>query len=467
MIVRRSTEPLISQCAYLVACPRTRQAVLIDPVRNADRYELLAEELGVSIMAVLETHPPSDYVSGVREVLMATACRAYLSGETEPPEWYASGSQDWAARVRFLKDRDTVSLGDLTLTAMLTPGHAAGGLSFYIEDRASGVRVVATGDALLVGGAGRVEESDTEQLRDSLARLAGLPDDTVVLAGHTSGSACGFSVSLPGESTLGIERRFNRTMQSVGDSAAFAVAVASKQPDRPTYFGRVERINHREQPALIHEIKRPGELDADQFVQLLSMPHTVIVDTRPWSRFAADGAEGALHAPLDRYFAPLMASSIAQDERVVLVCDRAGCPAATDALRLVGIDRVEGWIDSEVYGRIEQPLLDLVEIDELTQVAARRVDERGDARFLDVRTTSEWLRGRIKGARLVSLTQLPERIDSLPRDKLIIAYCLTGMRSARACVFLRRRGFRCATLQGGFWPWFGRGFPVEGVDQPF
>ncbi|MSR29659.1 MAG: MBL fold metallo-hydrolase [Phycisphaerales bacterium] len=467
MIVRRVTEPLIAQCGYLIACARTRQAILVDPVRDTKRYQLVAHEIGVSIMAVLETHAPSDYISGVREVLLASACRAYLSGETTPPVWFASNPSDWAPRVTFLRDGDTLTVGDLTIRAVLTPGHAAGGLSFFIEDQSSGVRVIATGDALLVGGAGRVEGGETECLRDSLSRLGSLPDDTVVLAGHTSGSSCGIVVALPGESTLGLERRFNRALRAVNDPAAFALATEGKQPDRPSYFSRVERINQTQRPTLIHQLLKPNELHGDIFVQLVSMPHTVVIDTRPWHRFALDGLEGALHVPLDRYFAPLVASGVAPDERLVIVCDRGDLDAIVDGLRLVGLDRIEGWIESTAYTHIDDSLLDLAEIEELTQAEAHAMNERGEVRFLDVRTTAEWLRGRIRGAQLMTLSQLPELADRLPRDQLTIAYCRTGARSARACSYLQRRGHRCATLQGGYWPWFGRGFPVDGADQPF
>ncbi|NDG63928.1 MAG: hypothetical protein EBY29_10755 [Planctomycetes bacterium] len=61
LIVRRITEPIIAQCAYFIACPRTRQAILVDPVRDPARYGAIANEIGLTITAILETHDPSDY----------------------------------------------------------------------------------------------------------------------------------------------------------------------------------------------------------------------------------------------------------------------------------------------------------------------------------------------------------------------------------------------------------------------
>lgn len=466
MIVRRVIEPLIAQCAYLVACPRTRQAVLIDPVRDVQRYETVAQEAGVTIMAVLETHAPSDYISGIREFLVSTAVTALLSGETSPPEWFAGSSGEWRARVKFLRDGDELTVGDLHCKAILTPGHAPGGLSIAISHEPSGVKVIATGDALLVGGAGRTSQEDSNILRDSLSRLTKLPDETIVLAGHTSGSSCGKAVNLPGESTLGVERRFNRVLRTVNDQSAFASVTCENQPDRPSYFARVEQVNVNECARLMYELSEPKELAGDTFLQFLSFPSTLVLDTRSWSDYITDAPDGALHAPVDKYFAPMVAGVIGPEERVVIICLPSAIEKVTTALRLVGVDRIDGWISAAEYRSIDRALLDFSEVDEIPQNAARALHGTGEALFLDVRTTAEWLKGRIDGAMHMSLSQLSEQLSRIPKGVFVVAYCVTGNRSSRACTFLQRRGVLCATLKGGFWPWFGRGYPVEAVDQP-
>lgn len=466
MIVRRVNEPIISQCAYFIACPRTRQAILIDPVRDPGRYESIAKELGITLMAVLETHAPSDYVSGVCEMLSAHSVNAFLSGETSAPEWYVRDLDRWRRRVTFLKDGDTFSIGDLRARALLTPGHAAGALSLEVEHAPSGVRVVLTGDALLPGGAGRTTQSETQALQESLRRLAQLSDETVVLAGHTGGSACGRAVNLPGETNLGIERRFNRVLKALGSDNAFSAATCESQPERPAYFSRVEELNHRGRAALLRELPRTNELTADEFLQRISFPRTVVIDTRSWNRFTFDGAEGALHAPFDQQFAPLVAASVNADEHVVCVCDPSEISEITRILHLIGVDRIDGWISSADYARLDHEIMSLSEVDDISQHAAHRLYRAGECLMLDVRTVAEWLRGRIAGARLMTMSQLGEQLHELPRDRHVIVYCKMGGRSARACAFLRRRGIRCSTLLGGYWPWQGRGYPVEAVAQP-
>ncbi len=465
MIVRRVTEPLIAQCAYFVACPRTRQALLIDPVRDVARYELIATEIGVTIMAVVETHSPSDYVSGVREFLVSTASNAYLSGETTPPRWYVLDGGVWAPRVKFLKGGDQFSVGDLQCTTILTPGHALGGISVLIAHPPSGVRVLLTGDALLPGGAGSADTDASDAMRDSLQRLGQFDDDTVVLAGHTSGTSCGLAISFPGETTLGIERSVNRIFRSADDAAAFAATSRECAPDRPSYFSKMERVNQSERAQLLQELTNPKEIDGDTFVQLLSIPRTIVLDTRSWIEFVSDAPEGALHVPLDRYFSPLIAASIAPDERIVILCGRKHVAEIVRALRIVGMDKVEGWIDRDVFAKIDRSLLNYSEVDDISQHAAHEKFMRGEVFFLDVRNTAEWLRGRIAGATLMTLSQIPHRIGEIPKGKFIVAYCALGGRSARACAYLHRRGFECATLKGGYWPWYGRDYPVEAADR--
>lgn len=417
-------------------------------------------------MAVLETHAPSDYLSGVCEMLSAHSVNAYLSGETAPPEWYARDSNRWKGRVTFLKDGDSFSIGDLRARTLLTPGHAAGALSIEVEHAPSGVRVLLTGDALLTGGAGRTTAGETQVLQESLRKLSRLPDETIVLAGHTGGSACGRAINFPGETTLGIERRLNKVLKALESDEDFIAATCESQPERPAYFSRVEALNHHGHLALLRELPATKELTGDQFLQLVSFPKTVVIDTRSWNRFTLDGCDGALHAPFDQQFAPLVAAAVSADERVVCICERATIAEITRILHLIGIDRIDGWISSSDYAHLDHEILSLGEVDDISQHAAHKLYTAGACLMLDVRTVAEWLRGRIAGARLMTMSQLAEQAHELPRDRQVIVYCKMGGRSARACAFLRRRGIRCSTLLGGYWPWVGRGFPVEGVAQP-
>ncbi len=84
------------------------------------------------------------------------------------------------------------------------------------------------------------------------------------------------------------------------------------------------------------------------------------------------------------------------------------------------------------------------------------------AYMLDVREQSEWDQFHIPGATLIPLGTLPEKLDTLPKDKNIVVYCRTGRRSAEARDILLKAGFTDVTsMAGGVTDWQSKGFPVE------
>ena len=98
MIYRRIYDPALAQASYLVGCDETREAVLVDPERDIDRYEREAEDAGVRIVAVAETHLHADFVSGVRAFVASRPVTAYLSGVGDRAPWTAEGRSTGARR---------------------------------------------------------------------------------------------------------------------------------------------------------------------------------------------------------------------------------------------------------------------------------------------------------------------------------------------------------------------------------
>jgi rhodanese-related sulfurtransferase len=88
----------------------------------------------------------------------------------------------------------------------------------------------------------------------------------------------------------------------------------------------------------------------------------------------------------------------------------------------------------------------------------------GDAILIDVRQENEWDAGHAPMATLIPLAELPDRLDELPRDRLIICACRSGGRSLRAASFLQEQGFDTVNLTGGMMAWFGEDFPFESDD---
>src|SRR5690606_38133454 len=165
------------------------------------------------IVAVTETHVHADYLSGSRELAQAAGADLYLSAE---------GGADW--RYRFdhlpLHDGDVIEVGDVTLTALHTPGHTPEHLAFLVAEGEHGQpAMLPSGDFVFAGDVGRpylLDEAagykDTKyegarQLRQSLQRLlAEVKDHVAVWPGHGAGSACGKALAAVPSSTVGYER---------------------------------------------------------------------------------------------------------------------------------------------------------------------------------------------------------------------------------------------------------------------
>jgi hydroxyacylglutathione hydrolase len=205
-----------SACAsYLLGCKSRGKLAVVDPHADlVDQYLALSEAHGAPIAAVFETHVQADHFSGLPELVARTGATAYL------PE---------GAGVEFdhrpLADGEVVQLGNTEIEAIATPGHAQAHHAYLVTDhaRADDPWMVLTGDALLVGDAGRpdlhahgeltVEEMARSLYRSLTARLLTLPDHLLLYPAHYSGSVCGRGLSGHPASTIGFERRHNAALR--------------------------------------------------------------------------------------------------------------------------------------------------------------------------------------------------------------------------------------------------------------
>ena len=132
MLFRQIFDERLAQYAYLIGCQRTGDALLIDPERDIDRYFEIAEEEELRIVAVTETHIHAAFLSGARE-FAERGVPAYLSAEGGPDwsyAWPEKGSYD----IRYLKDGDVFSVGNIDVRTVHTPGHTPEHICFLVTD---------------------------------------------------------------------------------------------------------------------------------------------------------------------------------------------------------------------------------------------------------------------------------------------------------------------------------------------
>ena len=239
-----------SACAsYLFGCKTKARFAVVDPHADlVDEYVRVAEAQGVPVVAVLETHLQADHVSGLPELVERTSATAYL------PEGAGVGFDHVA-----LADGDTVELGNTELQAIATPGHATAHHAYMVTDLTRGEEpwFVLTGDALLVGDAGRpdlhahgdvtVETMARTLYRSLTERLLSLPDDLLLYPAHYSGSICGRGLSANPASTIGFERRHNKALQFDSENA-FAEALVKDIPPAPPQQTQIIAANRTGRP---------------------------------------------------------------------------------------------------------------------------------------------------------------------------------------------------------------------------
>jgi hydroxyacylglutathione hydrolase len=237
-------------CAsYLFGCKTRSRFAVVDPhIDLVDDYIALAEAQGIPIVAVSETHVQADHVSGLPALVERTGATAYLPvGAGVDFEHVA------------LADGDVVELGNTLVEAVATPGHAAAHHAYLVTDLPRGDEpwMVLTGDALLVGDAGRPDlHAHGEQSPEAMAgllyrslteRLLALPDHLLLYPAHYSGSVCGRRLSANPASTIGFERRHNPALQFDSEDA-FIVALVQDIPPAPPRQAEILAANRSGRP---------------------------------------------------------------------------------------------------------------------------------------------------------------------------------------------------------------------------
>ena len=190
------------------------------------------------IEAVISTHVHADHRSGEREFAKRTGAGIYL---------HRSADVGYAHEV--VDDAAELSLGNVVIRVLHTPGHTPESISLLVTDRARAPEpwFVLTGDTLFVGDVGRPDFGGADAGRDiyrSLQRLLALPDDVEVYPAHISGSPCGRAMSGKPSSTIGFERRNNPVLQH-HDIDAFVASLAEGLPEKPPGFAEMIATNRR------------------------------------------------------------------------------------------------------------------------------------------------------------------------------------------------------------------------------
>ncbi|MFG1799467.1 rhodanese-like domain-containing protein [Micromonospora carbonacea] len=442
----------LSQASYLVADERTGRAVLVDPRRDIGEYLADARAHGLTIEGVVNTHFHADFLAGHLEVAAATG--AWIGygrrAETEYP-------------IRKLADGERISLGDVTLEIMETPGHTPESISVLVYEHAADPvpHGVLTGDALFIGDVGRPDllaslgvtaEELGAMLYDSVQRkLMGLPDEVRVFPAHGAGSACGKNLSTERQSTIGEQRRTNYACAPMSQEQ-FLALVTGGQPAAPGYFA-FDAVLNRRAHELFDSRATARPLTTVEFARARA-DGAVVVDARDPHEFAAGHVTGAINVPADGRFAETAGSVVAPDRAVLVVAPEGREEEIVVRLARIGFDRVLGHL-RDAGATLAELASETSRASRVTATELRAALDRAEPPVvLDVRNVGEREQGAVAGSLHIPLAELTRRLDEVPADRPVVVHCAGGYRSSVAASLLRSAGRRdVSDLLGGYGAW--------------
>jgi hydroxyacylglutathione hydrolase len=427
VLFRQFVDDDLGCASYLIGDPTKGEAFLVDPAYSIEQYLEAADEAGVRIIRVLETHTHADHVSGHGRFALEQGVPTSVHPLAEPEFAFDP-----------LDDGQELAAGSLPVRVIHTPGHRPEHCAFVVDDR-----LVLTGDSLFIGDAARPDlaieaHEGAEGLFHSLQRLTQLPDAYEVYPGHVAGSLCGAAMSPDHSSTIGNEKRTNAKLD-YGDVQAFINATASLSTPRPPTTARVVALNKGPfvgAPAPLQHLKEPGV--------------ATILDVRPAETHAAGHAHGAFNVPVSgSSFATRAGFVLDPEERIVIhASDEAETSEAARGLRAVGFLELAGYVTEVPMTEKLVPM----ELDELEHLL-----EQGAVQVVDVREKSERDEGYIPGSLHIPFRLLRDfGTDGVDTEKPVVTICESGMRASIAASVLRAAGVHARpVLHGGVHDWPG------------
>jgi hydroxyacylglutathione hydrolase len=472
MLFRRFYDENLAQASYLIACEKTREAIVVDPNSDVAHYTRAAGADRVRIAHVTETHIHADFVSGAHALAKATGAELHLSGE---------GRGEWGYTDASLKDANllcngsTIDVGRVRVEAGHAPGHTPEHLIFFVSDLERGEEAVGalTGDFVFVGDVGRPDlleraagavgnmEGSARDLFKSLRNLRAKPDHLQLWPGHGAGSACGKSLGSMPQSTLGYEKLFNWAFGDLAEEE-FVAKVLKDQPVPPRYFAVMKRVNRTGAEIPRSPSPKYGELDD---LEAALKNRATVIDTRPATKFTAGHVPGTLSIPLGKSFLN-WSGALAPENGDFYILTEADSDDAVKSILAdlckIGLARVSMVFRADVVREWQSRHGNLETVPQLDTSKLHELAGKNYIQIVDVRSPEEWSRGHLPGAIHIPLAMLPDRVGDLDGSVPVVLHCQGGGRSSIATSFLQSRGAtNVSNLAGGFDAWVASGFEVE------
>ena len=453
MFFEQIYDKTLAQASYIIGCQASKEAIVIDPKRDVDTYIEIAAANHLNITHVTETHIHADFLSGSRELCKLTGAKLYLSNE---------GGKDWQYEFPHigLKKGDNISFGNLKLDILHTPGHTPESISFLLTDLASTDKpvMIFTGDFVFVGDVGRpdlleeaagvlgTKEIGAQQTFESLKQFKALPDYVQVWPGHGAGSACGKALGAVSSSTVGYEKIRNWALQHE-DFESFKKELLTDQPEVPSYFGKMKKLNKSHRPLLTKVPNYPT-------IQVNEIPaDSIIVDSRNKFEFSKGHLPKSLNIQHNKSMANWAGWMLSYDSSLVIVAPDKEKEEITRKLMRIGMDNIHAFVN-DIGGNLQETIL--VDAD----IVNDNINTNKDI-LLDVRNDVEFKNFHIQGAQHFFVGRMFKELPHLNKDQPVIVYCQSGDRATIASSYLKAQGFtKVKAYLGSMKDWLEKELPV-------
>lgn len=447
MFIEQMYTNCLAEAAYFVASEG--EAIVIDPLRETEPYIAKAEEMGVKIKYIFETHFHADFVSGHVDLAKKTGAKIVYGPNAQTNYDVVSA-----------KDGEIFEVGKLKIKVLHTPGHTLESSTFLLLDENGKEHCIFSGDTLFIGDVGRPDlaiKSDLTSkdlagmLYDSLrAKIMPLPNDVIVYPAHGAGSSCGKNMSKETSDTLGHQKETNYALSNISKNEFVDILTEGIMP-APGYFAQNANLNKNGYDP-IDAVMQKGmtPLSVSEFEAKVN-DGVFILDTRHQSDFYKGFVPGSVFIGLDGMFAVWVGTVIEKVSTPMIVVTPEGREEETiKRLARVGYDNVQGYLKGGYTAWAEAGK----KSDILTSITPEEFESKykeGPIHVVDVRKPSEFEGSHVKGAETYPLDFILGNLSKLDKNQPHFIHCAGGYRSMIASSILRKAGYNdLIDVQGGF-----------------
>lgn len=440
----------LAQGAYYITSEN--EAVVIDPLREAEPYIARAEKDGVKIKYIFETHFHADFVSGHLDLQKLTGA-TIVYGPNAKPNFDA----------HIAKDEEIFKVGNISFIALHTPGHTMESTCYLLKDENNVEKAIFTGDTLFIGDVGRpdlaqkISEDLTQEklaghLYDSLHnKIMPLADDIIVYPAHGAGSACGKNMSKETTDTLGNQKKHNYALQNMSKEQ-FIKKVTEGLTAPPSYFPLNVMMNIQGYDSFDTVKERAlNPLAPDEFEKIANESGAIMLDTRNADDFEKGFIPNSINIGIDGSFAPWVGALIKNvNQPILIIADKGTEEEVITRLSRVGFDNTIGYLkggfDSWENAGKEVDTIESIDVNEFSD---RYKKEK--LSIIDVRKNLEFDAEHIVDAKNLPLDYINENFHQLNKTKKYYIHCAGGYRSMIFSSILKSRGYdNIVNIKGGY-----------------